>query len=70
MSKPVPQQMAVGDRPLTCVVCGADAFTKRSITLITSGFANSGFNKEVDAVTCADCGYIHQFVLGSVTTRA
>jgi phosphoglucosamine mutase len=37
----------------------------RIITLVTSGFANSGFNKEADAVTCAACGYIHQFGKGA-----
>ena len=68
MSKHTPVGMQVNGQPLVCVVCGAEAFTKRSLTLITSGIANSGFNKEVDAVTCAACGYIHQFVLGSVVS--
>jgi predicted nucleic-acid-binding Zn-ribbon protein len=63
---PTPERMEVAGRLLACVVCGGDTFTKRSITMITSGLANSGFNKSVDAVTCAGCGYIHQFVLGVV----
>ena len=67
MGRPEPTQMRVLDRPLTCVVCAGDRFTERSITIITSGFANSGLNKSGQAVTCAACGYIHQFVTGSVT---
>ncbi|WP_395691652.1 hypothetical protein [Nocardioides sp.] len=61
-----PSRMLVADEPLACVVCRGDLFTRRSITLTTAGFANTGFNKEVDAVTCGRCGYIHQFVVGCV----
>jgi len=70
MSTRTPGRMEVAGRPLTCVVCGGDTFTSRTVTLITSGVANSGLNKRADAVTCAGCGYIHQFVTGSVTPVA
>ncbi|WP_156391280.1 MULTISPECIES: hypothetical protein [unclassified Nocardioides] len=63
-----PERMQVEGRALSCVVCEGGTFTRRTITLITSGVANSGFNKEVDAVTCSSCGYIHQFVRGVVQT--
>ena len=66
MSKPTPERMAVEGRPLACVVCGADTFTKRNITMITSGAANTGLNKVADAVTCSSCGFIHHFVAGVV----
>jgi hypothetical protein len=66
MSKPTPEPMAVKGRPLTCVVCGGVGFTRRSVTMITSGAANTGFNKVADAVTCGACGFIHHFVAGVV----
>ena len=59
MSTPQPVQIRVLDRPLTCVVCAGDEFTERTITVITSGVANSGLNKSAQAVACASCGYIH-----------
>ena len=66
MSKPVPEPMSVKGRRLACVVCGGEAFTKRNITVITSGAANTGFNKAAEAVTCGSCGFIHHFVTGVV----
>lgn len=64
MSKPTPEPMAVEGRELACVVCGGRTFTKRGVTVITSGAANTGLNKTADAVTCSSCGFIHHFVVG------
>jgi hypothetical protein len=66
---PQPVRVTVAGRSLPCVVCDGDRFTVRSITLITSGFANSGANTRAEVATCAACGYLHQFVLGSLETR-
>jgi hypothetical protein len=30
--------------------------------LATSGFANSGFNKQADGAVCTTCGYVHTFL--------
>ena len=66
MSKPTPERMVVEGRPLACVICGGDTFTKRNVTMLTSGLANSGLNKSADVVTCSSCGFIHHFVVGVV----
>ena len=67
MSRPTPLRMVIDDRRLACVVCSGDTFTKRNVTMITSGAANTGFNKVADAVVCSSCGFIHHFVAGVVT---
>lgn len=59
----------VAERGLQCLVCGGETFSVRPITLITSGIANSGLNKTADVATCSACGYLHQFVTGSLVTR-
>jgi hypothetical protein len=64
--KPSPTRMMIDDRGLACVVCGGGTFTRRSVTVITSGAANTGFNKVADAVTCHSCGFLHHFVAGVV----
>ena len=58
MARPTPVHVEVAGRALRCLVCDADVFTVRTITLITSGLANTGFNKQATwppaapAVTC------------------
>ena len=66
MSAPEPERMAIDGRPLACVVCGGDTFTRRNVTMLTAGLANTGLNKSADAVTCSGCGFIHHFVVGVV----
>lgn len=62
--KPNPTRMMIDDRALACVVCGGGTVTRRSVTVITSGAANTGLNKVADAVTCHSCGFLHHFVAG------
>ena len=50
---------------LTCVVCQGARFDRRTMTLLTSGIANSGFNKRGELAVCATCGYVHTFMGGT-----
>jgi hypothetical protein len=50
---------------LSCFVCRHDTFDRRSMTLLTSGIANSGFNKRGQIAICATCGYVHTFMGGT-----
>ena len=68
-ARPTPVHVEVAGRALRCLVCDADVFTVRTITLITSGLANTGFNKQADVATCGTCGHLHQFVAGALVTR-
>jgi hypothetical protein len=53
---------------LICFVCQADTFERRTMTLTTSGIANSGFNKRGELAVCATCGYVHIFMGGTALT--
>ena len=55
---------AAGHR-VTCLVCQGDQFEQRSMTLVTSGFANTGFNKSGQLAVCVTCGFVHLFFQGS-----
>ncbi|HET7071916.1 MAG TPA: hypothetical protein VFI40_13910 [Nocardioides sp.] len=50
---------------LSCFVCRSDTFDRRTMTLLTSGIANSGFNKRGEIAICATCGYVHTFMAGT-----
>jgi hypothetical protein len=54
-----------GAHRLTCFVCGGEVFDRRSMTLLTSGLANSGFNKSGEIAICLGCGYVHTFMGGT-----
>jgi hypothetical protein len=60
--------LVVAGRRLACLVCAADVFERRTMTLVTSGIANSGFNKRGELAVCAGCGYVHTFMAGSPLT--
>jgi hypothetical protein len=49
---------------LVCFVCQSDTFERRTMTLLTSGIANSGFNKSGQIAVCVTCGYVHTFMGG------
>jgi hypothetical protein len=51
--------------PLTCFVCRTDIYERRTMTLNTSGIANSGFNKRGEVAVCDTCGYVHTFMGGT-----
>lgn len=65
--KGVPERVDVAGRQLSCLVCQSTTFVHRTITLTTSGFANSGFNKQGDAAVCQECGYVHTFLGAQIT---
>lgn len=50
---------------LVCFVCRGDEFERRTMTLVTSGLANSGFNKSGELAVCATCSYVHTFFKGA-----
>jgi len=50
---------------MTCSVCHGDTYHRRTMTLLTSGIANSGFNKRGEIAVCTTCGYVHTFIAGS-----
>ncbi len=56
------QQVVVAGRTLRCVVCGADTFSHLTVTLNTSGIADSGLNKRGELAVCSVCGYVHVFM--------
>jgi hypothetical protein len=60
--KGVPERVVVAGRRLTCLVCQGETFVHRTMKLATSGFANSGFNKQADGAVCTTCGYVHTFL--------
>jgi hypothetical protein len=69
MARRTAVHVEVVGRALQCLVCASETFTVRPVTLITSGVANSGLNKQVDVATCGSCGFLHQFVRGTLVTR-
>ncbi len=63
-SKPEPETIEIGDRPLTCLVCGFDRFDKREGQLNTAGLSFLGLdwaNESAVCVICQNCGFIHWF---------
>jgi hypothetical protein len=46
-------------------VCQGEVFERRSMTLVTSGWANTGFNKSGQLAVCVTCGYVHVFFEGA-----
>ena len=62
------EHLVVAGRRFACLVCATDVFERRTMTLVTSGIANSGFNKRGDLAVCTACGYVHTFLAGSPLT--
>ena len=60
------ERVTVAGRPLVCLICQGDTFVHRTMKLLTSGVANSGFNKTGDAAVCATCRYVHTFLGGTL----
>jgi hypothetical protein len=58
-------RVASAGHPLTCFVCRGESYERRTMTLNTSGIANSGFNKRGEIAICATCGYVHTFMGGT-----
>ncbi len=65
-----PRLAAVHDRPLSCIVCGADRFWDREIKLNSTGMEllDLGWaNQSALGLVCAGCGFVHEFVGKAVT---
>lgn len=59
--------VTVGDRPLLCTACGHDRYHDRNSLLNTRGgelFGVAWANKAAKNYICAQCGYIHWFLVG------
>lgn len=62
----------IGERRLTCVVCGGDSFAYRQVLLNTQGMTYFGLdwlNKAAVGVVCRACGYVHEFINDSLVWR-
>jgi hypothetical protein len=46
-----------------------DTFERRTMTPLTSGIANSGFNKRGEIAVRATCGDVHAFMGGTPRAR-
>ena len=54
----------LGDRSVTCRLCGADRFLRREVTLNTSGMEllDLGWaNESALGLICVTCGLVHEF---------
>ena len=63
-----PQRVIAAGHPLICQVCKGGTFEHRTMTLTTSGIANSGFNKRAELAVCTTCGHVTTFLAGSPLT--
>jgi hypothetical protein len=62
------ERVSAAGHQVICSVCQGDVFERRSMTLVTSGLANSGFDKSGQLAVCATCGDVHIFFQGSPLT--
>lgn len=65
MTDPTGSTVTVAGRPLSCVVCGADRFTRREVMLNTTALTFFGLDwldRAGTGVVCERCGYLHTFV--------
>jgi hypothetical protein len=56
--------------PLSCLVCGGQAFARREVKLNTSGMSFLGLdwaNRSGDGAVCRACGFVHTFLDGQLT---
>lgn len=64
MFKRKPVTAMVGDRPVLCLICGAEQFWDRAVQLNTSGLEFLGVewaNASATGLICTECGYVHEF---------
>ncbi len=57
--------LVAGHIILRCVVCGADRFERRDISMNTPGMTFLGWdwlNRTAVGAICVYCGYVHQFM--------
>lgn len=62
-------QAMVDGRQLGCLVCGGGEFTERPVKLNTTGAEFLGIewsNRTATALICTNCGYVHEFLDGSL----
>ena len=63
--KAEPMGVEINGKPLACLLCGNDSFSKREAQLNTAGASFLGFdwaNRTGVCYVCAKCGYIHWFL--------
>jgi len=64
-SREKPVTATIGDKRITCLVCGGNEFWDREIKLNTTGmelFDMAWANKSALGLVCAACGYVHEFL--------
>jgi hypothetical protein len=69
-SKRQPRLVTVHDRPLRCLVCGADEFWDREVKLNSTGlelFDLGWANRSALGLICATCGFVHEFLGDAVS---
>ena len=63
----------VGERRLSCLVCGEVSFAYRPVLLNTAGMTYLGIdwaNRAAVGAICRGCGFVHEFLSDQVTWRA
>ena len=64
--KPEAEPTYVDGKPLHCLVCEGDRFWRRRSqlnTALATFFSFDWANRSATCVVCADCGYIHWFMV-------
>ncbi|MER7519719.1 hypothetical protein [Streptomyces sp. NPDC126499] len=63
MAKPL--HVAIGERPILCLMCDNDTFRVREVKLNSTGmelFNLAWANESATGLICLSCGYVHLFV--------
>ncbi len=64
-SRAKPVTATIGDKTVSCLMCGHNEFWSREIKLNTTGmelFDVAWANQSALGLVCATCGYVHEFV--------
>jgi len=59
------ETVKVGQKTLTCLVCGHDRFRRRRAqlnTALATFFKLDWANRSAECMVCQQCGYIHWFL--------
>ncbi|MGW8375502.1 hypothetical protein [Streptomyces sp. ODS28] len=63
---------AIGDRWVTCQVCGAEEFRERGVKLNSTGMEFMSLawaDESATGLICLTCGYVHLFAGGALTVQ-
>jgi len=71
-SRARPVTATIGDKAISCLICGGGEFWDREIKLNTTGMELLDLawaNRSALGLVCAGCGYVHEFVGDAVQMR-